>query len=194
MRERTRNILIFSSLGAIVLVLLALNLRKKKLKPLTVSGEYKGSNCDELHAFENTNGRVIGGMNTKVQAELERLYKEGYNPEVTEVNVDMNSKAMTVKWSVKIEESKDGNAWVGITSRGSSGNDAFTRAVSAKVGQDYLSIKKKTETKHGEPNIEMKQVKDLLYNLDKNGKPLGGCPTRQVFYVFTKPNKFPKHK
>lgn len=194
MTDRTRNTIIFSSLGVVVLVLLVLTLRKKKMSHVTVLGEYKGSNCDELHAFENTNGRMIGGMNTKIQAELERLYNQGYNPEVTEVNVDMNSKTMTVKWSVKIEESRDGNAWVGITSRGSSGNDAFTRAVSAKVGQDYLSIKKKTETKHNEPNIEMKQVKDLLYNLDKNGKPLGGCPTRQVFYVFTKPNKFPKHK
>ena len=133
-------------------------------------------------------------MNTKIQAELEKLHSQGYNPIVTEVNVDMNSKTMTVKWSVKIEESKDGKAWVGITSRGSSGNDAYTRAVSAKVGQDYASVKTKTADKYSEPLIEMKQVKDLLYNINANGKAIGGCPTRQVFYVFTKPNKFPSNK
>jgi len=194
MTERTRNILILSSLGAVAVVLLFLNLRKKKMLSVIVSGEYKGANCDELHAFENTHGRTIGGMNTKVQAELERLYNQGYNPEVTEVNVDMNSKTMTVKWSVKIEQSKDGKAWVGITSRGASGSDAYTRAISSAVGQDFASVKKKIAEKYIEPFIEMKQVKDFLHNIEASGKVSGSCPTRQVFYVFTKPKKFPSNK
>ena len=55
------------------------------MKPIKLSGSYKASGCDELHAFESTHGKTIGGMNTKVNAKLKELYKQGINPEVVDV-------------------------------------------------------------------------------------------------------------
>ena len=159
-----------------------------------VNGEFVGKNCDEFHAFQGSGGRVIGGMNDKITIELNKLHKQGINPQVTEVDVIMDSATMKVKWKVKIEPSKDGKAWVGFTSRGSGGDkSAFTRAVSKSTNQDFDSVKKKISEMINEPNMEMKAIKDLLYNFTKDGKVLGKCPTRQIFYVYTKPSKFPKN-
>jgi hypothetical protein len=123
MEQKTKNILIASGiiLGSAIVGFIIYKIIRRKMNVVYVQGEFKGSNCDELHAFQSTSGRVIGGMNDKVFAELEKMYNKGINPEVTEVNVDMDSANMKVKWQVKIEPSKDGKAWVGFTSRGSSG-------------------------------------------------------------------------
>jgi LPXTG-motif cell wall-anchored protein len=181
--------------GAVALALLILYLKRKKnkMKPIFVEGTYKGANCDELHAFESTHGKTIGGMNTKVNAELERIYAQGINPEVTEVEVNMDAKNMTVTWKVKIEESKDGKPWVGFTSRGSSGPGAFVRANGKAVGQDFDTVLQKVRVAKSEPNAEMKLVKDMFYNLTTSGTATGKCPTRQLFYTYTRPIKFPKH-
>jgi hypothetical protein len=195
MEQKTKNILVASGiiLGSAIVGFIIYKIIKRKMNVVYVQGEFKGSNCDELHAFQSTSGRVIGGMNDKVFAELEKMYNKGINPEVTEVNVDMDSANMKVKWQVKIEPSKDGKAWVGFTSRGSSGGaSAFNRAVGKAQGQDFDSVKKKISGLISEPNMEMKVVKDFLYNFSKDGKVLGKCPTRQVFYAYTRPNKYPK--
>lgn len=164
--------------------------RRKGKNNMKVSGSYTASNCDQLHAFEGTNGKLIGGMNTKVNAELEKFYKTGKNPIVSKVSVTMDSKKMKVDWEVEISESTDGKAWVGFTSRGSAGNStAFERAVSPKYGQDPDSILKKIH--QNEPKAEIKKVHELLYNMSEAGKVLGGCATRQIFYAYTKPQKFP---
>jgi len=183
-------------IGAGVLVIsyvFYLLLKKKKMNPIFVEGNYKGANCDELHAFQSTHGKTIGDMNTKVNSELERVYAQGINPEVTDVQVQMNASTMTVNWKVKIEQSKDGKAWVGFTSRGSSGPSAFTRANGKSSGQDFDTILKHVRQVKGEPQAEMKLVKDFLSNLDTNGKSTGKCPTRQLFYSYTRPSKLPKH-
>lgn len=195
MEDRTKKILITTGivLGTVAVAFVLYRIIKRKMSTTYVQGEFKGANCDELHAFQSTSGRIIGGMNDKVQDELKRLYEKGINPEVTEVNVDMDSTEMKVKWQVKIEPSKDGKAWVGFTSRGSSGNaSAFNRAVGKAQGQDFDTVKRKVKEIVGEPNLEMKVVKDFLYNFSKDGKVEGKCPTRQVFYVYTRPNKYPK--
>ena len=133
-------------------------------------------------------------MNDKITIELNKLHKAGINPQVTEVDVIMDSSTMKVKWKVKIEPSKDGKAWVGFTSRGSGGDkSAFTRAISKSTNQDFDSVKKKVSEMINEPQMEMKILKDFLYNFTKDGKVLGKCPTRQIFYVYTKPSKFPKN-
>jgi hypothetical protein len=192
---KTKKILIVSGvvLSSAIFGFIIYKLIKRKMSTVYVQGEFKGANCDELHAFQSTSGRIIGGMNDKVFAELEKLYEKGINPEVTEVKVDMDSANMKVKWQVKIEPSKDGKAWVGFTSRGSSGGaSAFNRAVGKAQGQDFDSVKKKISGIIAEPNMEMKVVKDYLYNFSKDGEVLGKCPTRQVFYAYTRPNKYPK--
>jgi hypothetical protein len=192
MKDRGVKILVYTATAALVgTVVYALFFRKKGFKPVYVSGEFKGKTCDEFHAFENTGGRTIGGMNTKVRAELMKLYNQGYNPEVTEVEVEMDASNYKTKWKVKIEQSKDGKAWLGITSRGSAGGGAYYRATAKETGQDPETVKRKVEGYVGESNIDFKQLRDYLYNMDSKGKALGKCPVRQVFYVYTLPKKYP---
>lgn len=195
MEQKTKDYLIAGGiiLGASVIGFLLIRLIRRRMNVVYVQGEYKGGNCDELHAFQSTHGKIIGGMNDKVGDELKRLYERGINPEVTDVMVTMDAQKMKVKWQVKIQPSKDKKAWVGFTSRGSSGNaSAFNRAVGKAQGQDFDTVKRKVKEIVGEPNLEMKVVKDFLYNFSKDGKVEGKCPTRQVFYAYTRPNKYPK--
>jgi hypothetical protein len=165
----------------------------RKKRTMIVEGTFKGANCDELHAFQNTGSKVVGGMNDKVRAKLEELYAKGINPEVKEVFVEMDANNMQVKWRVEIAPSKDGKAWVGFTSRGSAGATAYDRAVGKAQGQDFDSVLKKVRERSNEPNAEMELVLDYLYNLNRKKETLGKCPTRQLFYKYTKPSAFPKH-
>jgi hypothetical protein len=161
--------------------------------PVKVTGSYKARNCDELHAFQSTHGKIIGNLNTKVNAVLKQLYNKGINPDVTDVNVVFDTKNMISNWEVTIDKSKDGKAYLGITSRGSSGDSsAYDRAYKVK-GQRPDDIIQKIK-QSGEINTELKLVKDWLWNLDKNKKVLGKCPTRQLFYKYTMPKKYPAHK
>lgn len=191
MISNKNKIYLYLIIAAGVGVLLVRYIRSIGFKPEKVKGSYKASNCDELHAFQSTHGKTIGNMNALVMAKLESMYKGGINPVVTQVDVTMDSKKMQVDWEVTIEQSKDGKAWMGFTSRGASGSDAITRSNSAKVGQDAATIKQKVMEQKGESNIDFKLVKDLLYNIDMDGKVLGGCPTRQQFYIYTMPKKYP---
>ena len=77
--------------------------------PITLKGQYSANNCDELHAFQSTNGRTIGNMNVIVGDKLKELYQKGYNIKVT--NVDVSVSNMTVKWVVTIDKSEDGEVW-----------------------------------------------------------------------------------
>lgn len=174
-------------------IIFAFAYSRRKKKEVVVEGSYKGSNCDELHAFQSTHGRTVGGMNDKVTAALEKMYNQGINPEVKEVFVTMDADKMQVNWKVVIGKSTDGKAWMGFTSRGSSGGSAYDRANEKSTGQDFDTVLSKIRSATGEPNAEMKLILDYLYNLDKNKKSLGKCPTRQLFYKYTKPKRFPKH-
>lgn len=165
---------------------------KKRRNTIYVEGSFKGSNCDELHAFQNTGSKVVGGMNDKVRAKLEELYKQGINPEVKDVWINMDANKMEVRWKVKIAPSRDGKAWVGFTSRGSAGAGAYDRAVGIAQGQDFDSVLDKVRKSTNEPQAEMKLVLDYLYNLNDKKETLGKCPTRQLFYKYTRPNKYPK--
>lgn len=196
MTPRNKKLLILAGMTvSVVATLVVLYIVKKanKMKPVYIDGEFNANNCDELHAFEGTGGRMIGGMNTKVNSELDRLYKKGFNPIVTDINVNMDAENMKVKWRVKIEESKDGKAWVGLTSRGSSGKDAFIRATSKAHGQDPDTVKSKIQKFFEEPSIDFKKAHELFYNMTSKGESTGKCPTRQVFYIYTRPNKYPPH-
>jgi len=161
--------------------------------PVIVKGSYKGRSCDELHAFQGTHGRVIGNLNVKVNEVLKSIYNKGINPDITDVNVVFDTKNMTSNWEVTIDKSKDGNAWVGITSRGSSGDvSAYDRAVNV-TGQRPKDIIEKITKDTGDKNPQLKLVKDWLWNLNKSKKVLGKCPTRQLFYKYTLPTKYPAH-
>lgn len=151
--------------------------------PTTITGNYTAKDCDELHAFQSTSGKVVGNMNVIVGKKLEEIYNSGVNPIVTKVDVKVNN--MTVSWSVTISESTDGKAWVGFTSRGAGcNNDVHNRAVSVAQGNDMNTAKEKIKKTFNEANIDITMVNDFEYQNPKNG-------FRQVFYRYTRPSSFP---
>ena len=160
-----------------------------------VSGTYTATNCDELHAFQSSGGKVIGNMNVIVGNKLDELYKKGINPMVSKVDISVNG--MTVNWSCTIVPSLDGKAWMGFTSRGAGcNNDVINRAESVSKGNDMESAKQRIISTFNEPNIDIEKINDfintdggtILKNKIVNG---GGKAFRQVFYRYTKPNEFP---
>jgi len=156
--------------------------------PITVRDSYTAKNCDELHAFQSTGGKVIGNMNVTVGDKLKKIYDDGINPKVTNVMVDV--KDMTVNWTVTIDKSDDGYAWVGFTSRGAGcNNDVINRAVSTSAGNDKQSAKSKIETTYNEQDIDIEIVNDFVYT-----DPANKNSFRQVFYRYTKPINNPPKK
>jgi hypothetical protein len=151
--------------------------------PTTVSDSYTATDCDELHAFQSTGGKVIGNMNVTVGKKLQEIYDSGVNPKVT--NVKVSVQGMTVTWTVTIDKSNDGKAWVGFTSRGAGCNDDVkNRADSAAAGNDVQSAKSRIESTYGEQGIEIEIVNDYFYDGGKNS-------FRQIFYRYTKPKNNP---
>lgn len=152
--------------------------------PIVKTGSYTSPlvNCDRLHAFNDTGGKTVGGMNTTMNAELMRVYKSGHNPDITNVSVQIEKGASeyTVNWSVTINESTDGNAYVGLYSRGHGGRAdwVFTDLGHASVGSCKTS---KSIAKRGTVD-KMILVKDYEYNKDKKIK---GCQVKQLFYKYT---------
>jgi len=97
----------------------------KLTNPLEVSGSFTASNCDELHAFQGTGGKVIGNMNVIVRKKIDLLNSKGIKVKPTKVEVVVNG--MNVDWTVFFILS-DKN-WIGFTSRGSGcNNDIEKRA------------------------------------------------------------------
>lgn len=151
-----------------------------------VTDSFTANDCDELHAFEGTGGKIVGGMNEKMRIKLDAIYKKGINPKVSKVEVSVNG--MTVTWTCTIVESTDGKAWVGFTSRGAGcNNDIIARATSAVVGNDVDTIKVRIDKTYKEPIIEIEEVNDFIYDG-------GGNSFRQIFYRYTKPKSSPPHK
>lgn len=148
--------------------------------PITVQGSFKGRNCDEFHAFNDTGGRVIGGMNNKVNAKLEEVYNAGYNPTVTAVSVSMDNKTYSVNWSVTINESTDGNAWIGFYSRGAGGSDAVKRG--APITGNHTSP---AACRTSKAIKRRGSIKDISMLLDYTYNPPKGCKVRQIFYKYT---------
>lgn len=167
---------------------------KKQLNEVISSG-YTASDCDELHAFQSTkkevNGKkvskIIGNMNVIVGERLQELYKQGYNPRVMSVAVEVNG--MNVKWTCTIKESPDGKAWVGFTSRGAGcNNDVKNRAESSAHGNDVASAKKRIMDTYSEEDIDIQKADEVNYT----GKDEENIKNsfRQIFYVYTKPGSF----
>jgi len=179
------------------------------VSPVVVKGSYTATNCDELHAFQSTGGKVIGNMNALVGIALEDLYNKGVNPKVTNVKVSVSG--MTVNWEVTINKSDDGKAWTGFTSRGAGcNNDVLNRAVSESDGNGPGAIKNAilaatfsfptrksdsekltTDFQYRVNNTELEVVNDFQYTEDQTLNPQGTENFRQVFYRYTKPEKFP---
>lgn len=156
--------------------------------PIIVSDSYNTAkygkgDCDTFHSFNDNGRKEIGGMNRKVNEVLMDVYKKGFNPDITAVDVEMNSDTMEVKWSVTINKSKDGNAWIGLYSRGGG-------AISSP-GQypDNLSTTNKhtsVEQSKTSPYIKKRGTVDKMVPVNIfTHSPKKGCRVKQIFYKYT---------
>ncbi len=182
MKERTQNIVAISivALTLVGATFAILRFRRRK-KGVLVQGEYSvpeniANRADALHSFESRKSDGFGGkMSTKINEEMRKLYKKGINPDVSDIKIDVDSVNYKVKWSAKVHESKDGKAYIGVTTFGSTGSNADSRAIA-----QYADWKKLIG---GE---DWKLVLDF-----KNPK---GNYIRQFFYKYTRPNEYKPHK
>jgi hypothetical protein len=164
--------------------------------PKTIKGSYTSplSNCDRLHAFNDTGSGPVGKMNDIVNPVLISVWKEGVNPDITNVFVTIgkNSSEYVVNWSVTIDESKDGKAYTGIYSRGHGGKDKWVFSdVSTSSGHASIdSCKTSAYIKKRGTVGDMVLVKDYEYN--KDGK--SGCQVNQLFYKYELKEYPPKLK
>jgi hypothetical protein len=157
-----------------------------------VSGSYNPSpyDYDGMHSFQSRSTDGFGGrMDTKVNAALRNFYKVNkLNPSISAINVIMDDTKWVVKWEVLIEESKDGKAYVGLTSRGGAGSITYVDGPYGAPGQ----YKKKAEGLKNElsdSKLEVKQVYDFIFT----PKPGKVKKVRQIFGIYTNPKRYPPY-
>jgi hypothetical protein len=142
-------------------------LNEQVVLPVIVSGNYTATNCDELHAFQGTGGKVLGNMNKLVQVKIGELTKQVNKVKVT--NVDVKVNGMNVSWSVTISESDDGKNWVGFTSRGAGCNNNITnRWDDEGQGNGINSIKDKIKSVGIGDVDKIELVRKFEYNGGEN--------------------------
>jgi len=152
--------------------------------PMKISGEYTVPNSapnkgDALHSFNRRRSDGFGGymlsgnppskwnsyikfnQGKSINQALQEVWNSGVNPDITDLKIQV--------------ESEDGNAYVGVSSVGSAGGGADSRAKGQIEGM-----------KRWEPN-----AKD--YTLVLDFKNPSGIYIRQFFYKFTKPKEYPSH-
>ena len=180
MKISKKEFLIVASVFVLTYVILN-QFNKKKMKPVTIKGSYTvppgtPHMADALHSFERRSSDGFGGrMTTKIREKMRELYKAGMNPDVTDIKITVDSTKYKVDWEATIQPSKDGKAYVGISTVGSAGSGADARA--------YSQI---AALKGWVPGAA-----DYTLALDfKNPK---GVYIRQYFYKYTKPSEFPAH-
>lgn len=155
-------------------------LKEQKISlPIVIGTTWKSpikGDVDLLHAFERRRSDKKGAfIATQISDKLKELYKSGINPDISNLELSVDSKNYTVTWKATIDESKDGKAYVGISTRGSAGGGSDRRA----------------ETQVGPLKQQLKSegAEDISLVLDfKNS---GGIPIRQYFFKYTMPKKYP---
>ncbi len=153
----------------------------------------KGTACegswDAMHTFstrksggnfgKNKAGVKLDGggrMHAKVTEALKSFYKEkNLNPCITAIKITVIPSTWTVEYEVTIEESPDGNAYVGLSSwGGASGGYPTKKPPSGHAYSNYLTAKKDWTPK----GAIIKDVLDFHFP--------GGF--RQIFFQFTDPS------
>lgn len=166
---------------ASVIVFVVSKFKKKPIRSRVLKGGYvvpenTPNKADALHAFERRKSDGFGGrMSTKINEALRKMYAEGINPDILELKVTVDGKKYKVDWEATLSESKDGKAYVGMSTVGSAGAGADSRALSqipnmktwAKGAKDYTLV------------LDFVNPKDVYI--------------RQYFYKYTKPSEYPAH-
>ena len=158
-----------------------------------VSGSYNPSpyDYDGMHSFQSRSSDGFGGrMDTKVNAALRNFYKANkLNPSISAINVIMDDTKWVVKWEVLIEESKDGKAYVGLTSRGGAGSIDYVDGSYGAPGQ-YKKKAGGLKNELSDSKLEVKQVYDFVFIPTKPGKVK---KVRQIFGIYTNPKRYPPY-
>lgn len=157
---------------------------KKTLSSFDISGSYEVEKthkdwADRLHSFERRRSDGFGGrMSTKINEQLLKLYNEGINPDVKDITISITKETdkYVVNWDATIGQSTDGKAYMGISTVGSAGNNADSRA------EGQLSKMKRW----------VSGAEDYTEVLDYKS-PTNPIYIRQFFYKYTLPEKYPPH-
>ena len=157
----------------------------------SITGGYTvpSSNCDALHSFEK-----LGKMNSKVNAKLMELYKQGINPDIKSVNVVLDSKKGTASFNVVVGKSTDGKAWIGLDSAGGgaanglSSNPNYPKNLTTELG--HASTKDRRNAK----SIRARgTVVDMVPVHILEHYPQVGCKVKQIFHKYTL-EQYPPHQ
>ena len=182
MNKTTQNIILYGSIALAIGSLVFLGFKLLRKKEILVEGEYSvpegtPNRVDALHSFESRKSDGFGGrMLTKIEEAMMKLYNRGINPDVKDIKINVDSTNYKVMWSAKVVPSKDGKAYIGMSSVGSAGSDADSRALSQIAGM-------KTKVEGAED-----------YTLVLDFKNPNGIYIRQFFYKHTIPNKYKPNK
>jgi hypothetical protein len=120
--------------------------------PIKLSGSYRIPNIiiskgDALHSFDKRKFDGFGGymltgapipnrwasyvkldQGKGINQVLSELISSGIKPDVTDIKIKVNPD-YSVNWEATIDQSKDGQAYAGVASRGSAGSNADKRAL-----------------------------------------------------------------
>lgn len=117
-----------------------------------------------------------GRMHAKVSEALKAFYKDGLNPCITAIKLNVIASTWTVEYEVTIEESPDGNAYVGLNSwGGASGGYPTKKPPSGHAYSNYITKRKEIG---GTPGVVIADVLDFYFP--------GGF--RQIFFQHTDPS------
>lgn len=146
--------------------------------PIIVRGSYTApkGDADALHSFERRKSDGFGGrLSSKINEKLKEIYNAGINPDITQLNINIDSTSYSVNWEATIDESKNGMAYMGISTRGSAGKNADKRAE-----RQIDNLERELKRNGGE---------DVTLVLDF--KNPSGVYIRQFFFKYTRPKEFP---
>lgn len=159
------------------------------MNSVKISDYFKPSpgDYDGMHSFESRTKDGFGGkMHTKINTALKDFYKTNkLNPSISAINIVMNDKIWEVKWEVLIEESKDGKAYIGLTSRGGAGTFQGPQGSINRAQKQYDKKIKNLKTEIS-PKTETKLILDFKFQSKTQGYGI-----RQIFAMYTNPTKYP---
>jgi hypothetical protein len=156
---------------------------------LRIKGSYNSpkGDYDAMHSFESRKSDGFGGkVHTKVSEALKNFYKKyKLNPTISSINIVMDDTNWVVTWDILIEESKDGKAYVGLTSRGGAGpkegNSGSLARAERQINQKIKDLKSEVSSQ-----TESKKILDFVFT-----PKIKGWAIRQVFVLYTDPTSYP---
>jgi len=163
----------------------------KKIKNILIKEETFGAtwkspiprDADLLHAFERRKSDKQGALiGTQIEEKLKKLYDTGINPDITDLKLNVNSKDAIVTWEATIGPSADGKAYMGISTRGSTGGGSEKRAL------DQVSPLKQQLSSKGYQDITPITFDGKDHFVNPSGNKI-----HQYFFKYTDPKKYPPH-